>query len=119
MGDDLDDKEYRWETGYEKTWWAQKATFLTTHFLLLLFKHLITCHREAIEEDADGLLDTAIAEIIEKGRRKRLEERRAAGHVRLGIMRHLYIILDLSNSMMDQDLKPNRILCTKKVCVLI
>ncbi|OXA51786.1 general transcription factor IIH subunit 2 [Folsomia candida] len=90
MGDDLDDKEYRWETGYEKTW-------------------------EAIEEDADGLLDTAIAEIIEKGRRKRLEERRAAGHVRLGIMRHLYIILDLSNSMMDQDLKPNRILCTKKI----
>lgn len=71
--------------------------------------------REAIEEDAEGLLDTAIAEIIEKSRRKRLEERRAAGQVRLGIMRHLYVILDLSNSMLDQDLKPNRILCTLKV----
>jgi transcription initiation factor TFIIH subunit 2 len=75
----------------------------------------VSFHREAIEEDAEGLLDTAIAGIIEKSRRKRLEERRAAGHVRLGIMRHLYVILDLSNSMLDQDLKPNRILCAKKV----
>lgn len=71
--------------------------------------------REAIEEDAQGLLDTAIAEIIEKSRRRRLEERRAAGNVRLGIMRHLYIVMDLSNSMLDQDLKPNRIMSTQKV----
>ncbi|CAL8139108.1 unnamed protein product [Orchesella dallaii] len=88
--DDTEGKEYRWETGYEKTW-------------------------EAIEEDAEGLLDTAIAEIIEKGRRRRLQERRAAGNVRLGIMRHLYIILDMSSSMLDQDLKPNRIMSTQKI----
>jgi transcription initiation factor TFIIH subunit 2 len=61
------------------------------------------------------LLDTAISEIIEKSRRRRLEDRRAAGHVRLGIMRHFFVILDLSDSMKDQDLKPNRILCTLKV----
>jgi len=72
-------------------------------------------YREVLEEDKDGLLDTAIADIIEKSRRRRLEERRAAGKVRLGIMRHLYVVLDLSQSMMDQDLKPNRLYACFKV----
>jgi len=87
---DAEDAGYRWETGYEKTW-------------------------EAIEEDAHGSLETSIADIVEKSRRKRLEERRAAGHIRLGIMRHLYIIIDLSQCMLDQDLKPNRIIATGKI----
>ncbi|CAG7725208.1 unnamed protein product [Allacma fusca] len=85
-----EEEGYRWETGYEKTW-------------------------EAIEEDADGFLDSAVAEIIEKGKRKRLEQRRATGRVCLGIMRHVYLIVDLSKCMLDQDLKPNRILATVKV----
>jgi len=65
------------------------------------------------------MLDKTIADIIEKSRRKRIEERRAAGNVRLGIMRHVYIILDLSDSMMDQDLKPNRLYATFKVIVCV
>ena len=32
-------------------------------------------------------------------------------------MRHLFIILDLSETMRDQDLKPNRLYCVLKVSV--
>ena len=72
-------------------------------------------NREAIEEDAHGFLDSAVNEIIERSKRKRLQQRRAAGRVCLGIMRHVYVIIDLSKCMTDQDLKPNRILATVKV----
>lgn len=78
---------------------------------------IIRLLREAIEEDAHGLLDSAVADIIEKTRRRRLEERRAAGQVRLGIMRHMYIILDFSQAMLDPDLKPNRMIAATKVCM--
>jgi len=81
-------KEYRWEAGYEKTW-------------------------EAIQEDKDGMLDISVQDIIQKARRKRLEERQ--GKNKLGMMRHLYIILDMSESMKSQDLKPTRLMCTEKL----
>ena len=61
-----DNKEYRWETGYEKTW-------------------------EAITEDGDGMLDVSVQEIIHKARRKRLAERQ--GKAKLGMMRHLYLLI--------------------------
>jgi len=83
-----DNKEYRWETGYEKTW-------------------------EAITEDGDGMLDVSVQEIIQKARRKRLAERQ--GKAKLGMMRHLYILLDLSECMSNQDLKPTRLLCALKL----
>lgn len=86
--DGEDGKEYRWEAGYEKTW-------------------------EAIQEDKDGMLDISVKDIIRKARRKRLEERQ--GKNKLGMMRHLYIILDMSESMKSQDLKPTRLLCTEKL----
>uniref|UniRef100_A0A1B6EDD1 General transcription factor IIH subunit n=1 Tax=Clastoptera arizonana TaxID=38151 RepID=A0A1B6EDD1_9HEMI len=83
-----DGKEYRWETGYEKTW-------------------------EALQEDEDGLLETSVADIILRAKRKRQAERK--GHTRLGMMRHLYVVLDASEAMLDQDLKPTRQLCTIKL----
>ena len=46
-------KEYRWESGYEKTW-------------------------EAIQENRDGLLEFSVQDIILKARRKRLAERDSA-----------------------------------------
>ncbi|XP_037908534.1 general transcription factor IIH subunit 2 [Hermetia illucens] len=91
MVDEEDPKEYRWETGYEKTW-------------------------EAIKEDDDGLLDNAIAEIIQKAKRKRQSQK--TGHSRLGMMRHLQIIIDCSESMSVPDLKPTRLLCTMKLLEL-
>lgn len=37
------------------------------------------------------------------------------GSTRLGMMRHLYLIIDCSEAMLDQDLKPTRQLCTVKL----
>ncbi|KAL1137790.1 hypothetical protein AAG570_009486 [Ranatra chinensis] len=88
MADDDDIKEYRWETGYEKTW-------------------------EAIKEDDEGNLDASVADIIRRAKRKSQMERK--GHTRLGMMRHMYVILDGSDAMLDQDLKPTRQLCTLKL----
>ncbi|RXG57436.1 General transcription factor IIH subunit 2 [Armadillidium vulgare] len=81
---DEDPKEYRWESGYEKTW-------------------------EAIKEDESGFLEPSITEMIMRAKRRRLLEREAS--VRLGIMRHLYVIVDMSQAMNEQDLKPTRHLC--------
>ncbi|BES96995.1 unnamed protein product [Nesidiocoris tenuis] len=88
MADDDDGKEYRWETGYEKTW-------------------------EAIQEDEKGNLEASVAEIIQRAKRKAQLERK--GHTRLGMMRHMYVILDASEAMLDQDLKPTRQFCTLKL----
>jgi len=81
-------KEYRWETGYERTW-------------------------EAIQENKDGLLDYSVQDIIMKARRKRLAERQ--GKSKLGMMRHLYLVIDMSESMNNQDLKPSRLHCVLKL----
>ncbi|XP_076248547.1 general transcription factor IIH subunit 2 Ssl1 isoform X2 [Calliopsis andreniformis] len=88
MADEEEEKEYRWETGYEKTW-------------------------EAIKEDDHGLLEASVADIIHNAKRKRQLEKKVGA--RLGMMRHLYIILDASESMSNQDLKPTRFLCSLKL----
>jgi len=88
MAEEEEGKEYRWETGYEKTW-------------------------EAIQEDEEGLLEGSVAEIIQRAKRKHLSERR--GNTRLGMMRHLYLVVDNSDCMSNQDLKPTRQLCTVKL----
>ncbi|XP_059478483.1 general transcription factor IIH subunit 2 [Neocloeon triangulifer] len=88
MANEEELKEYRWETGYEKTW-------------------------EAIKEDDEGLLDASVAEIIQKAKRKRMLEKK--NNARLGMMRHLYVIIDMSECMSDQDLKPTRQICTIKL----
>nr|XP_016926934.1 general transcription factor IIH subunit 2 isoform X2 [Drosophila suzukii] len=90
MADDEQDdqKEYRWETGYEKTW-------------------------EAIKDDEDGQLDGAIAEIIQKAKRQRQAQKTKQN--RLGMMRHLFLVLDCSESMSVPDLKPTRLRCTVKL----
>ncbi|CAB4062187.1 TFIIH2 [Lepeophtheirus salmonis] len=83
-----DDKEYRWESGYEKTW-------------------------EAIQEDGKGLIHVSIQDIIDKARRKRLAQK--TGKVRLGMMRYLFIIIDASECMQLQDMKPTRLHCVIKL----
>ncbi|KAJ2949097.1 hypothetical protein O0L34_g6036 [Tuta absoluta] len=86
--DEQDTKEYRWETGYEKTW-------------------------EAIKEDEDGLVEGLVAEFAQKAARKAAAPRR--GPVRLGMMRHLLVAVDCSEAMNCQDIKPLRFLCTLKL----
>ncbi|KAJ0176700.1 hypothetical protein K1T71_007879 [Dendrolimus kikuchii] len=88
MADEEDIKEYRWETGYEKTW-------------------------EAIKEDEDGLVEGLVAEFAQKAARRAVAPRK--GPVRLGMMRHLLVAIDCSEAMNCQDLKPSRFLCTLKL----
>lgn len=78
---------YRWETDYERTW-------------------------EAIRENEDGLIQPSIEEMIQRNKRRRALQKK---NLRLGIMRHLFIVLDMSEAMMRNDLKPTRISCTLKI----
>ncbi|CAG5087245.1 Similar to Gtf2h2: General transcription factor IIH subunit 2 (Rattus norvegicus) [Cotesia congregata] len=91
MNDEDNAKEYRWETGYEKTW-------------------------ESIQENEHKGIDISVAEIIHKAKRKRQIEK--SGGARLGMMRHLYLILDISEGIKSPDLKPTRLICTVKVSLL-
>ena len=54
-----------------------------------------------------------MADLVARAKRARLH--RARPHVRLGIMRHLYLVLDASEAMFIQDLKPTRLMCCLKV----
>lgn len=81
---------YRWEKDYEKSW-------------------------EAIKENEDGLLQPSIEEMIQRNKRRRALQKK---NLRLGIMRHLFIVLDLSDSMLQKDLKPSRINCSLRILEL-
>ena len=70
--------------------------------------------REAIVEDDGGRLEPSVTDMIRRARRRKLQERGEAS-VRLGIMRHLFVIADMSQAMAEQDLKPTRQICTLKV----
>ncbi|XP_069483631.1 general transcription factor IIH subunit 2 isoform X2 [Ambystoma mexicanum] len=86
--DDENEKTKRWEGGYERTW-------------------------EVLKEDESGSLKATIDDILFKAKRKRVFQHH--GQVRLGMMRHLYVVIDQSRTMEDQDLKPNRLACTLKL----
>lgn len=58
-------------------------------------------------------MDQAIADLILAAKRKRQAEKK--GNNRLGMMRHLFIVIDCSESMSLQDLKPTRLICTLRV----
>lgn len=68
--------------------------------------------REEIREDdrIPGL--SVLSDSIASQARKKY---RGDKIVRLGMMRHLNVIVDFSESMSDQDLKPNRHICTLNV----
>lgn len=83
-----EEEGYRWETGYEKTW-------------------------ETLHEDDRGFLEPSVEEIIQKSKRARLVEKNAS--LKLGMMRHLFVIIDLSEAMGEQDFKPTRQICLLKI----
>lgn len=58
-------------------------------------------------------MDSAIAEIILKAKRRRQANKKS--HSRLGMMRHLCLILDCTENMSTPDLKPTRFLCSLKL----
>lgn len=59
------------------------------------------------------MVDKAIADIIMKAKRKRQSQKK--GHSRLGMMRHVSVILDCTENMSIPDLKPSRFLCSLKL----
>uniref|UniRef100_A0A8C7Q637 General transcription factor IIH, polypeptide 2 n=1 Tax=Oncorhynchus mykiss TaxID=8022 RepID=A0A8C7Q637_ONCMY len=85
--DEEPERAKRWEGGYERTW-------------------------EILKEDESGSLKATVEEILFQAKRKRVFE--SHGQVRLGMMRHLYVVIDTSRTMEDQDLKPNRLTSTLK-----
>lgn len=87
--EDTDGGGFRWLNEYEKTW-------------------------EAIQEDDGGSLQASIDDIIHKAKRKRFMIRK--GNVRLGMMRHLYVVIDMSKSMKETDLlRPSKLSCASKL----
>ena len=84
---DEDGDGYRWEGNYEKTW-------------------------ELIKETEGGLVDTTTNNA--KREKRRLIQQRLS-NVKLGVMRHVFLVLDQSVNMEDNDLKPSRFLCLKRL----
>uniref|UniRef100_A0A665TLE2 General transcription factor IIH subunit 2-like n=1 Tax=Echeneis naucrates TaxID=173247 RepID=A0A665TLE2_ECHNA len=86
--DEEPERAKRWEGGYERTW-------------------------EVLKEDESGSLKATVEEILFQSKRRRVIE--SHEQVRLGMMRHLYVVIDCSRSMDDQDLKPNRLTSSLKL----
>ncbi|KAK7472812.1 hypothetical protein VKT23_000919 [Stygiomarasmius scandens] len=76
-----DVQAYTWEANYTRSW-------------------------ETVQEDEAGSLQGAVEDWIARSRRKRLQAPSTA--IRRTIIRHLVLIIDLSASMMDRDMRPTR-----------
>ena len=59
------------------------------------------------------MIEGSIADIIQRAKRKRQESKKNSN--RLGMMRHVYLILDCSEAMSVTDLKPTRFLNTLRM----
>ncbi|KAI0256135.1 TFIIH basal transcription factor complex subunit SSL1 [Lactifluus subvellereus] len=75
------DQGYAWEATYVRSW-------------------------DTVQEDEAGSLTGAVADLLARGRRRRLLAPAAA--IRRSIIRHLVLLLDLSASMTDRDMRPTR-----------
>ncbi|KAL4992507.1 Ssl1-like-domain-containing protein [Aspergillus falconensis] len=65
---------------------------------------------ETLVEGADGTISSTVGGLLEASKRKRLL--RDTTPLQRGIIRHIILILDLSQSMMEKDLRPTRYLLT-------
>jgi len=84
-------KQYRWEAGYQRTWEVIK---------------------EAVEDDAqranESKIEAVYRQLEDRSKRKRMALTQKTG-LKLGMLRHLYIVVDFSKAALQQDLKPTRI----------
>ncbi|KIK67342.1 hypothetical protein GYMLUDRAFT_155763 [Collybiopsis luxurians FD-317 M1] len=79
------DQAYTWEANFTRSW-------------------------ETVQEDEAGSLQGAVNDWMARGRRKRLLAPQNA--IRRTIIRHMVLIIDLSSSMMDRDMRPTRFAVT-------
>ncbi|KAL7748046.1 hypothetical protein RI367_006592 [Sorochytrium milnesiophthora] len=77
---------YSWEEEYKRSW-------------------------DVLQEDDNGLLSTAVDRLTTQLKRRRLN--RDTRTVHRGIIRHLVIVVDLSESILEKDLKPSRLELTR------
>ncbi|KAJ9479894.1 General transcription and DNA repair factor IIH subunit SSL1 [Pseudozyma hubeiensis] len=75
------DQGYSWEATYKRSW-------------------------DAVAEDDSGSLESAVRSMIEGSKRRRVLKDVAP--VQRGIIRHLVLLVDLSASMLEKDMRPNR-----------
>ena len=75
------DQGYSWEATYKRSW-------------------------DAVAEDESGSLESAVRQMIEGSKRRRVLKDVAP--VQRGIIRHLVLLIDLSASMLEKDMRPNR-----------
>uniref|UniRef100_V5EPV3 RNA polymerase II transcription factor n=1 Tax=Kalmanozyma brasiliensis (strain GHG001) TaxID=1365824 RepID=V5EPV3_KALBG len=75
------DQGYSWEATYKRSW-------------------------DAVAEDDSGSLESAVRSMIEGSKRRRTLKDVAP--VQRGIIRHLVLLVDLSASMLEKDMRPNR-----------
>ncbi|KAE8231746.1 hypothetical protein CF326_g3234 [Tilletia indica] len=72
---------YRWEATYKRSW-------------------------DTVHEDESGSLTGTIQNLVDANKRRRTLRNEAP--VQRGIIRHLVLILDLSEAMLEKDMRPNR-----------
>ncbi|TDL26284.1 TFIIH basal transcription factor complex, subunit SSL1 [Rickenella mellea] len=77
----INEQAYAWEASYTRSW-------------------------DTVQEDEAGSLQSAVDDLLARGRRRRLLAPSSA--FRRTIIRHLILLLDLSASMMDRDMRPTR-----------
>ncbi|KAF9069267.1 TFIIH basal transcription factor complex subunit SSL1 [Rhodocollybia butyracea] len=80
-----DVQAYTWEANFTRSW-------------------------ETVQEDEGGSLQGAVNDWMARGRRKRLLAPQTA--IRRTIIRHMVLLIDLSSSMMDRDMRPTRFAVT-------
>ncbi|CAG8459786.1 925_t:CDS:2 [Ambispora gerdemannii] len=62
---------------------------------------------DELQEDADGSLKSIVEKQINRGKRKR--HLRDTSTIQRGILRHMFIVIDLSEVMLEKDLRPSRL----------
>ncbi|KAI8977409.1 Ssl1-like-domain-containing protein [Mycotypha africana] len=73
---------YAWEEEYKRSW-------------------------DVLQEDAEGRLSSVVSQLQQQRKRRRLLKDTAI--VQRGIIRHLFLIIDLSEAMTEKDLRPSRV----------
>ncbi|CAO3672205.1 unnamed protein product [Umbelopsis ramanniana] len=73
---------YSWEEEYKRSW-------------------------DVLQEDAEGRLSSVVAHLQQQMKRRRLL--RDTATVQRGIIRHLFLVIDLSEAMNQKDLRPSRL----------
>ncbi|RIA95487.1 Ssl1-like-domain-containing protein [Glomus cerebriforme] len=73
---------YAWEEEYKRSW-------------------------DVLQEDEDGSLKRTVENLQHRMKRKKLF--RDTSTIRRGIIRHIFLIIDLSEAMMEKDLRPSRL----------